>query len=788
MFGSHFLAHLKALRQNKRRPSTGNRPPVVLRVEPLEVRVVPSVTQLGSTIQGLQFSNTAGSTPPDPSAASGSNSVIDLVNTNLAIYNKSGGSPIFSQDLSSFFSSVRPAGSNAMSDPVVAYNQSTGQFFIGVLDLNIDPFFGTVNSDAFDYAVSTTSNPQTASDFTKYSVGLTNFDSGYFGDFPRLGWNHDAYVVTFNMFTTGFSETYGHPLVLSLNSTNPATGVIGDIPGGGSNATVTPTVMYGSQAGAPMYFVEETLNSSGNPTGNSITVVTETNELTTSPSFTFTPVSVNSYTAPPSATQEGSTTVLQTNDSRILNAQWRSVNGQDLLVASQNVGLSSDSQAHARWYELNTANLSSSPLVQQGTIGVGSGSNCYFPSIAIDPNGDLGMTYMESSPSEYVSMYVTGRTPSDPAGTMEMPIDVQPGQATYTGFDGSPYRAGDFSGITVDPSDGTFWAANEYATAVSNAQSTNWGSAIAHFQVGSSSTNSLPPTVTTEASASPSTVTGTTTQLSVTATDPNNPPENLTYTWSVLSKPSGAATPTFSSNNTTLASGVQDTSTATFFQAGSYTFEVTITNTSGLSKTSNVTVTVNQTLTKMSISPSSVSLKDGTSQTFTATTLDQFGQPMATQPTTFSWTKSGSGTLSPSTSNTDTYTAPSSGKGSATITVTSNGLSAKATVKFNRAFLSTKITTVPASANTTLRAGMAAAVNSGEPAGSALGPAVFLINDLFSPIRATTAFDAPALVLSTSALVWPRFDSLLSMGAGSRTIDASNNDSAHDILFTDPSL
>src|SRR5262249_2857304 len=106
MFLPRFFAYGKALRHNKRRPAAGKRPRVALRVEPVEDRVVPSVTQLGSTIQGLQFSNTSGSTPPDPSAASGPNSVIDLVNTNLAIYNKSGGSPIFSQDLSNFFSSV----------------------------------------------------------------------------------------------------------------------------------------------------------------------------------------------------------------------------------------------------------------------------------------------------------------------------------------------------------------------------------------------------------------------------------------------------------------------------------------------------------------------------------------------------------------------------------------------------------------------------------------------------------------------------------------------------------
>jgi hypothetical protein len=67
---------------------------------------------------------------------------------------------------------------------------------------------------------------------------------------------------------------------------------------------------------------------------------------------------------------------------------------------------------------------------------------------------------MESSSSEYMSVYVTGRLSSDPSGQMESPKLAQAGQAPYHGFDSSPFRAGDFSGLTVDPSDGSFWAAN----------------------------------------------------------------------------------------------------------------------------------------------------------------------------------------------------------------------------------------------------------------------------------------------------------------------------------------
>jgi hypothetical protein len=91
------------------------------------------------------------------------------------------------------------------------------------------------------------------------------------------------------------------------------------------------------------------------------------------------------------------------------------------------------------------------------------------------------MTYMQSSSSQYLSMYVAGGTSN---GTM-VPLTAQlamAGQAIYTGFDGSPYLVGVYSGIGFDPSSsGGFWAVNEYAT---RSRGTNWGTHIVEFTVG----------------------------------------------------------------------------------------------------------------------------------------------------------------------------------------------------------------------------------------------------------------------------------------------------------------
>ena len=70
------------------------------------------------------------------------------------------------------------------------------------------------------------------------------------------------------------------------------------------------------------------------------------------------------------------------------------------------------------------------------------------------------MTYMKSgtdSSTDYLSMYVTGRNSVDAPGTMQASVLVPAGtgQANYHDFS-SGGRAGDLSGINVDPSDGTY--------------------------------------------------------------------------------------------------------------------------------------------------------------------------------------------------------------------------------------------------------------------------------------------------------------------------------------------
>jgi hypothetical protein len=164
--------------------------------------------------------------------------------------------------------------------------------------------------------------------------------------------------------------------------------------------------------------------------------------------------------------------------------------------------------------------------------------------------------------------------------------------------------------------------------------------------------------------ASPNPTGSTTTTLSAGLADPYG---NLSYNWSVVSGPSGAKTPTLQPASGTATPPTTISSTATFFQAGTYVFELTASDTQNVTATSDVRVTVSQTFTSVAISPASAFVDDGAQQQFTAIADDQFGNPLVNQPSIAWSVATGShGTID----STGMYTAPSVGSGTDTVQAT----------------------------------------------------------------------------------------------------------------------
>jgi len=73
-----------------------------------------------------------------------------------------------------------------------------------------------IGPSQFDFAVSNTSDPTAGWAFRHYDMNDLVEGVADLADFPRMGWNADAYVISFNMFLN--AATYDHVAESSLTT------------------------------------------------------------------------------------------------------------------------------------------------------------------------------------------------------------------------------------------------------------------------------------------------------------------------------------------------------------------------------------------------------------------------------------------------------------------------------------------------------------------------------------------------------------------------------------------
>ncbi|MBX7207506.1 MAG: S8 family serine peptidase [Verrucomicrobiaceae bacterium] len=183
----------------------------------------------------------------------------------------------------------------------------------------------------------------------------------------------------------------------------------------------------------------------------------------------------------------------------------------------------------------------------------------------------------------------------------------------------------------------------------------------------------LAPAIATAAAATPSPFAGTSTQLSVLGSDDGGE-SGLTYTWSAIGG-TFLRPVSFSENGTNAAKNT----TAAVQIAGDYTFAVTVRDAQGLTATSSVDVTVEQTAAGVTVTPASATVAYGGTLTFAATVADQFGDNLAVQPAV-TWSASGGGSIDAA----GVFTASVVG-GPFTITAASGAFSDAASVAVTKA-------------------------------------------------------------------------------------------------------
>ena len=420
----------------------------------------PSTISVVGTTTGITSAQNAGITPPDTNAAAGPTAVVETVNTSILMVSKTGTTLVPNQQFSQFFASIYNAG-DSFTDPEVVYDEGAGRFYVAVLE-------GPANLSSYadlDFAVSKTSDPTQGFYFTK--ITSVNFGQADFPDYEKLGYNADAvFISTINYGAVSQAFKYNAILTIAKNAN-----FLGGMPISTWQTSQTmvpftlanqdisfllPARMHGDSGGTE-YFVQM-LNDT------TINVVAATNYLT---SIQLTPTSIMVAPFTTGTPYPGDIPP----DTRMLSADWRG----NMLVAAQNVGVGGKNVA--RWYEFSTAGTAPA-LVQQGNVSAAASLTTTYPSVALGLNGQIAMTFIAQSATFPMTMEITGWQSTDPLGTMEAATVVAAGVGTGTT---AGKREGDYSSVVFDPTDGSFWAANEYQR-LPTGNSDDWGTALVNFK------------------------------------------------------------------------------------------------------------------------------------------------------------------------------------------------------------------------------------------------------------------------------------------------------------------
>src|SRR2546421_1534195 len=391
-----------------------------------------------------------GSLPPDANIAVGDTQIVEVVNTQFAVYDKTGALQIGPFPLHQLFAGL--GGMCATSDggdPIVLFDQIAHRWFISQIQYN-----STFTTNLLCTAVSTT--PDATGFYVSYEW---NFGANL-PDYPKVGVWPDAYYFSANLFYRGSIFQGADACALDRNAmitAQPATGVCFS----SSTASLLPASLDGStlpDSGEPGFYVA--LTSSG------LNIYKFHVDFGNINSSTFTSVSrtVAAYRqacgggacVPQPQTNQQLDTL---GDRLMYRLSYRRFPTYESLLVDHSVQIRSTSnQTGVRWYEIRNPNTSP-VIVQQSTYAPDTARYRWMGSMAQDKQGNMLVGFSGASAALFPSIAYSGRLAADPANQMQTEFTSVFGtgsQTTYT-------RWGDYTSMAVDPVDDcTFWFVGEY--------------------------------------------------------------------------------------------------------------------------------------------------------------------------------------------------------------------------------------------------------------------------------------------------------------------------------------
>ncbi len=412
------------------------------------VAFLPALPALAGAQIGLNFTGTSifesGYLPPDTMGAVGSGHIVELINGRYRVYDKATGSRLADSSLDDFWISGGAAPVRYAFDPRVLYDPFAQRYY-GVA---VDNHRG---ANGFLVAVSRTANPLDG--WAAFRLDADTADD-HWADFPRLGFDADGVYVAADMYALGTAPQASNVLVLPKSDLLAPTPTV-------ARATLLEDTAVGTTA-QPVVSLDNTplpqsfWSVMSGFDGLLRTTVTGT---ITAPSVGLNGVAlIASAPPPPDADQPGSGTNLETNNSTRFSSNVVLVEGS--FWAVQNIA--HEGAAALRWLQIRAAD---NAVLQSGTL-YDPLLDFYYPSIAVNPAGDVVIGASGSGESQFASAYAFIGHTADGVTAFDEPLLLKAGVGTYERLDSiGRNRWGDYSATVVDPEDPrVFWTFQEWAS------------------------------------------------------------------------------------------------------------------------------------------------------------------------------------------------------------------------------------------------------------------------------------------------------------------------------------
>lgn len=439
----------------------------------------PSISFEGLSFNGnCNGSQCGAGHPPDTNGDVGPTYYIQTINTAVGIYDKATGSQVAAFTFDALMSQGtfgNLCDTDNFGDPVVLYDTFADRWVITDFAFKLDGSGNVMNPPgAFQcFAVSQSGNPVSGGWYF-YSLQFT----GGLNDYPKLGIWPDGIYMSANMFDFAATGSFQNTRVFALEKSKMYAGqsaqaVAFDVPKvQGENNYGFPFTLLPSNAraqtgtppaGRPNYFTGiHKWTDRIRVWQFHVDWANTANSTFTGPSDSM---AGSTWDVPPGTVPSKNGNDIDTLSYRLMvQNQYSNLGGVESLWNAHAVAGSSSTQAAVRWYQLTVTGGTVTAATQASTWNP-DGDNRFFPSVAVNRNGDMAIGYSVSSATTFPAIRYAGRLAGDPANTLTFTeTALINGAGTQTGnCGGGPCeRWGDYSAMTLDPDGCTFWYTNLY--------------------------------------------------------------------------------------------------------------------------------------------------------------------------------------------------------------------------------------------------------------------------------------------------------------------------------------